>query len=310
MLRKIVFLSWTALFAVFALNFTACSDEESFIAKPQDGEKSCSSHNGAGSSSSGAQVTGCETCEFDKLKDDRDGQTYRTVKIGDQWWMAENLNYAYLEPTETLDSSSFCYDNDPENCKQYGRLYVFSAAMDSAGLFSSDAEGCGDGSECPFDHIVPKIYKGYSDTASSLEHPIRGVCPEGWHVPTVDEFVILFESVGGQNDEKEYWTWENVDLRSTSGWSEISGKDFNGTDSFGFSAYPAGEWYKPSNLDYPIFSSLGKEAQFFTASTKYPNFSGHGRVHIMEIWRTKNKNGAEFNFYWKNSAQSIRCVKD
>lgn len=305
MFKKIVFLSWTALFAVFALNFTACGDDESFIAKPQDGEKSCSSHNGAGSSSSGAQVTGCETCEFDKLKDDRDGQTYRTVKIGDQWWMAENLNYAYLEPTETLDSSSFCYDNDPENCKQYGRLYLFSAAVDSAALFSSDAEGCGKGTECPFDHIVPKIYKGYSDTASSLEPPIRGVCPEGWHVPTVDEFVILFESVGGQ--EEEYW--ENVDLKSTSGWREIPGEDTaNVTDSFGFSAYPAGEWYQRSNLDYPIFSSLGIEAQFFTTSTRHPNVSGYGSVHIVEIKHSGNRAG--FNFYWKNSAQSVRCLKD
>ena len=305
MFKKIVFLSWTALFAVFALNFTACGDDESFIAKPQDGEKSCSSHNGAGSSSSGAQVTGCETCEYGKLKDDRDGQTYRTVKIGDQWWMAENLNYAYLEPTETLDSSSFCYDNDPENCKQYGRLYLFSAAMDSAALFSSDAEGCGKGTECPFDHIVPKIYKGYSDTASSLEPPIRGVCPEGWHVPTVDEFVILFESVGGQ--EEEYW--ENVDLKSTSGWREIPGEDTaNVTDSFGFSAYPAGEWYQRSNLDYPIFSSLGIEAQFFTTSTRHPNVSGYGSVHIVEIKHSGNRAG--FNFYWKNSAQSVRCLKD
>ena len=219
--------------------------------------------------------------------------------------MAENLNYAYLEPTETLDSSSFCYDNDPENCKQYGRLYLFSAAMDSAGLFSSDAEGCGNGAECPFDHIVPKIYKGYSDTASSLEPPIRGVCPEGWHVPTVDEFVILFESVGGQ--EEEYW--ENVDLRSTSGWREIPGEDTaNVTDSFGFSAYPAGEWYQPSNLDYPIFSSLGIEAQFFTTSTRHPNVSGYGSVHIVEIKHSGNRAG--FNFYWQNSAQSVRCLKD
>lgn len=305
MFKKFVFLLWTALFAVFALNFTACGDDESFIAKPQDGEKSCSSHNGAGSSSSGARVTGCETCEYGKLKDDRDGQTYRTVKIGNQWWMAENLNYAYLQPTKTLDSSSFCYDNDPENCKQYGRLYLFSAAMDSAGLFSSDAEGCGNGAECPFDHIVPKIYKGYSDTASSLEPPIRGVCPEGWHVPTVDEFVILFESVGGQ--EEEYW--ENVDLRSTSGWREIPGEDTaNVTDSFGFSAYPTGEWYQPSNLDYPIFSSLGIEAQFFTTSTRHPNVSGYGSVHIVEIKHSGNRAG--FNFYWQNSAQSVRCLKD
>ena len=304
MLRKIVFLSWTALFAVFALNFTACSDDESFIAKPQDGGKSSSSPKGTGSSSSGTPVTGCETCEYGKLKDDRDGQTYRTVKIGDQWWMAENLNYAYLEPTKTLDSSSFCYDNDPENCNQYGRLYLFSAAVDSAGLFSSDAEGCGYGTECPFDHIVPKIYKGYSDTASSLEQPIRGVCPEGWHVPTVDEFVIMFESMGGKSDENHYWEWENVDLKSTSGWRE----KYNGTDSFGFSAYPAGEWSKPSNRDDPIFSSLGSAAQFFTTSTKNPSLSDDGRTYILVIWLSGNM--AEFTYYWKNSAQSVRCVKD
>ena len=302
-IKKLLLFAVPAIIALIL--FTACGDDESFVAKPEDGEKSCSSLNGAGSSSSGAPATGCETCEYGKLKDDRDGQTYRTVKIGDQWWMAENLNYAYLQPTKTLDSSSFCYDNDPENCKQYGRLYLFSAAMDSAGLFSSDAEGCGNGAECPFDHIVPKIFKGYSDTASSLEPPIRGVCPEGWHVPTVDEFVILFESVGGQ--EEEYW--ENVDLRSTSGWREIPGEDTaNVTDSFGFSAYPAGEWYQPSNLDYPIYSSLGIEAQFFTTSTRHPNVSGHGMVHIMEIKHSGNRAG--FTFYWQNSAQSVRCLKD
>lgn len=286
MLRKIVFLSWTALFAVIILNFTACSDDESFAAKPQDGGKSSSSPKGTGSSSSVAPVTGCETCEYGKLKDDRDGQTYRTVKIGDQWWMAENLNYAYLQPTETLDSSSFCYDDDPENCNQYGRLYLFSAAVDSAALFSSDAEGCGKGTECP------------------LDRPIRGVCPEGWHVPSMDEFVIMFESMGGKSDENHYWEWENVDLKSTSGWRE----KYNGTDSFGFSAYPAGEWSKPSNRDDPIFSSLGSAAQFFTTSTKNPSLSDDGRTYILVIWLSGNM--AEFTYYWKNSAQSIRCVKD
>ena len=127
MLRKIVFLSWTALFAVFVLNFTACSDDESFIAKPQDGEKSCSSHNGAGSSSSGAQVTGCETCEYGKLKDDRDGQTYRTVKIGDVWWMAENLNF------DTILGR--CYHDSAEYCEKYGRLYVHSERICPEGWF-------------------------------------------------------------------------------------------------------------------------------------------------------------------------------
>lgn len=55
--------------------------------------------------------------------DPRDGQVYKYVKIGNQTWMAENLNYK--------NGNSCCYDNDPSKCATYGRLYDWPTAMDA-----------------------------------------------------------------------------------------------------------------------------------------------------------------------------------
>ncbi len=149
------------------------------------------------------------------LKDLRDGKTYKTVTIGTQTWMAENLNY------ET--ENSFCYDDDPSNCSKYGRLYTWAAAMDSVGTLTTNGKGCGDKKTC------------------SPTYPVRGICPEGWHLPDTTEWKTLFSAVGGVEDEyyAKEWNGAGTALKSTSGWSEYAGESGNGTDALGFSALPA-----------------------------------------------------------------------
>ena len=125
-----------------------------------------------------------DSCEYGELEDSRDGQTYKTVTIGTQTWMAENLNFK-------TDSSS-CYDNEESNCTKYGRLYTWAAAIGKSE------------NEC-----------GYGYVCSLPSGNIQGACPSGWHLPSDDEWYTLINAVGGSS------TAEKV-LRSTSGWKDDS----------------------------------------------------------------------------------------
>ena len=207
--------------------------------------------------------------EYGVFVDKRDDQVYRSVKIGEQTWMAENLNYAYNQETSSLDSSSFCYNNEPDSCAKYGRLYLWSAAMDSAAVFGEAGKGCGYGKTC----------------ASAAT--IRGVCPEGWHLPSKAEFEALINAVGGKSVAGKA-------LKSISGW-ENSG---NVTDAFGFSALPTGH----RNLDN--FTFVGNRTSFWSS------FEANSSIGAYYIFLKNNEEAANLFHGNKNFGPSVRCVRD
>lgn len=218
------------------------------------------------------------------MKDIRDKKVYGTVKIGDQIWMAENLDYAYLNPTSSLDSSSFCYDNDAENCKTYGRLYLWSAAVDSAGIFSETSKGCGDETLCDAVDVNENV-------------KIRGVCPQGWHLPSKAEYEALVEAVGGEEVAAKA-------LKAREGWESDIDHIGNGTDDFGFAALPAGHRSYGSTFVYK-----GTYAIFWTSSRATPGLNHDPKTYAAHLYMDYFGRFVFVNEF-KNEAQSVRCVKD
>ena len=223
---------------------------------------------------------GCRTdfednCEYGELTDDRDGQIYKTVKVGDQWWMAENLNYAYYQHA-TADSSSFCYDGKPENCEKDGRLYWWFAAMDGAGVFSDNGKGCGEENMC------------------SPTYPVRGVCPEGWHLPDATEWKTLLSLVGNSIVDDYYITFlkAGMYLKVVGEWGY---GDNYAMDSFGFSVHSSGYRYG----DYSNSSS-----GFWSSKEYSSSYANYVKFSIFDSDADLSYLGS------KNNGHAVRCVKD
>ena len=162
----------------------------------------------------------------------------KTVTIGKQVWMAENLN------VETAEGS-WCYDNKPENCEKYGRLYTWAAAM--------------------------RLVAGCNKDSCEQVYPHQGLCPSGFHIPTEEEWKTLNATVGG-------WDVAGKKLRSRSGWRERG----NGSDAYGFSALPAGGYYDGGFVNAGYYAYFWSASQLEYSSRAYVREFGYSLEHA--IW--------------------------
>ena len=197
--------------------------------------------------------------------DNRNSATYYGVKIGNHTWMAQNLNLDYqVRNPETYKFESYGNYCDTDECLVNGRFYTWAAAMDSAGRYSKDCEGCG-------------MYK------YRTEYPIRGVCPEGWHMPDTTEFKELLAATGNSPYELQSLGFEN--------WP-------NATDAYGFSAIPAGYYSSRFMLN-------GSSAQFWSSVNDKENKTGSAAIRFFIQNDT-------FGIYSspKSYGLNVRCIQN
>ncbi|MDR1812041.1 MAG: hypothetical protein LBQ87_04380 [Candidatus Fibromonas sp.] len=200
------------------------------------------------------------------------GQTYETVKIGEQTWMAENLNYNPGTGTST------CYDNGPNNCNTYGRLYDWSTAMGLSSICNS--KSC----------------------SSQIQAKHRGICPSGWHIPSDADWDKLFRFVDSENDGDGDGTpydsyTAGKHLKAQSGWEPYSG--IENLDTYGFSALPGGRGHSSEN----DIISVGDMGNWWSASE---DDSYHAYRRIMSAYYDT----ADWDYGGKNYLYSVRCLQD
>ncbi|MBU0713276.1 PEGA domain-containing protein [bacterium] len=207
---------------------------------------------------------------------DIDGNVYKTVKIGDQWWMAENLKVTHYRngdaiPNVTgdtewsnLTTGAYCnYNNDDNNATNadtYGRLYNWYAVNDS-----------------------------------------RNIAPTGWHVPSDEEWKELEMYLGMSQSDADATgvrgTDEGGKLKET-GTNHWSSPNTDATNESGFAALPGGYRGFYGSVYY-----MGNYA-YFWSSTESEGGSAWGR-------RLNYSNSDVYRYYFsKQYGFSVRCVRD
>ncbi len=202
-----------------------------------------------------------ENLDYGTLEDDRDHRTYRTIKIGNQVWMAENLAYSDSIQSPYLKGQSWCYNDDSLNCLKGGRYYSWTAAMNIH-------------------------YKWLDDSPYAVEgligEPHQGICPNGWHVPTGDEWNEMYDAIGT--------TPYAMQAKGQRLWPDAKNKS-------GFSALPAGYYY------YGDFREIGYNSKFSGSTELGKRYGDTWSLDASLAVLNKFSDGKSFGF-------SVRCVQD
>lgn len=181
------------------------------------------------------------------------GPQYNTVLIGNQCWLKENLNVGIMiDGSVTMKNDGilekYCYNNDPVNCEIYGGLYQWDELMK---------------------------YNSENST---------GICPEGWHIPTENDFQILMKTLGGMEVAGSKLK-DTVSIR----WQ---GQTHPGTNESGFTAISGGK--RGSN---GIFQEIGTTAYFASSNSA-------GRMVLQH-----DSDRAKWENIVDSRAVSVRCIK-
>ena len=203
---------------------------------------------------------GGEPCPGTPTVMDEDGNVYNTVLIGSQCWMKENLKVGDMIPgaddmEDDGNIEKYCYNDEPDSCDVYGGLYQWNEMMDYTTL-----EGT------------------------------QGICPDGWHLPSDDEWTVLTTFLGGESI-----AGGKMKEAGTTHWAS---PNTGATNSSGFTALPGG--YR---LNYGNFYTLTSYADVWS-STEYSSTGAWSRVLTYSNEYVYRYSGNKSNGF------SVRCVQD
>ena len=165
-----------------------------------------------------------------------------------------------------MKKRSRCYSSSTANDTKYGCLYTWAATVDSAGKWSMSGKGCGNRKTC------------------TLTNPVRGICPEGWHIPTSVEWEALYSSM----DRSPY----AMQAKGLAEWTSA-------TDAYGFSALPLGSYY----VDVDNGQDFGRYAYFWSATESDDDSYRAGYWYL-------GANTAGLGDGGKAYGHSVRCLQD